>query len=63
MDLLRSLESFGGMLKRFLGLFVSAQVVAFPMMLHRAPVSVCGKFMKFGGYAMRIVHVVDLTLS
>ena len=61
MSLLCLLESFGGVLKRLLGLFVSAQVVPFPMMGHRAPVSVCRKLMKFGGFAMRIVHVVDLT--
>ena len=60
MSLLCLLDSFGGVLKGFLGLFVSTQVVPFPMMLHRTPVSVRRKLMKFGGFAMRIVHVVDL---
>ncbi len=60
MSLLCLLESFGGVLKGLLGLFVSAQVVPFPMMLHRSAVSVCRKLMKFSCFTMRIVHVVDL---
>ncbi len=58
MDFLRLLESFRGMLERFLGLFVPAQMVAFPVMLHRASMCVRGKLMKFSGFAMRIVHVI-----
>ena len=60
MSLLRLFEGFGGMLKSFPGVFVSAQVVAFPMLLHRLPVSVSSKLMEFGGSAMRVVHVVHL---
>ena len=44
-------------------MFVSAQVVSLLMMLHRLSVSMCGNIMKFGGFAMRIVHVVDLNLK
>ena len=63
MSLLCLLDSFGGVLKGFLGLFVSTQVVPFPMMLHDTPVSVYRQLMKFGCFAMRIVHVVDLKLA
>lgn len=53
---LGQLKGFRRVLQSLPRVFVSAQMVALAMLLHRHPVSVRGQLVKLGGPLMRIVH-------
>lgn len=58
MGLLCHFKSFGGVLQGFFREFMSGQMVAFSVMIHRCGVRVFREIVKFSCSLMRIVHDV-----
>ena len=59
MGLLRQFEGLGGMLQSRLGMFMTGQMVALSVVFHRRVVGMRRPLVKFGGFLMRIVHMLD----